>query len=239
MGLVAPNLEDVDPTGAGHELRRLREAWWWLLLLGILLMVGGLAAVVYPLVSSASFIIILGTILIICGVAIIITAFWTGRWSAFLVQLLAGVLYVMAGMAIRDAPLESLAVLTLLMAAFFIVAGIFRSIAALVERFPLWGWALLNGVVTSMAGIVIYDTYPFSALWVIGLLIGLELIFNGLTWLMLALAIRRLPPNQPHRQYARGFLSSSSSSPGLPQSSSGTSSGGQARAIFSSSSGSP
>ena len=205
MGSFVPQTDDIDSRNLGHELRRLREVWWWLLLLGILLMAGGTAAVVYPLMSSVNFIIVLGTILIIGGVAIIIASIWTGRWSAFLVHLLVGILYVMLGIAIRDAPVESLAVLTLLVAAFFIVAGLFRSVAALVERFPLWGWTLLNGVITTLAGIVIYDTYPYSALWVIGLMVGLELIFNGWTWIMLALVIRRIPP------YPHGLLLSSSS----------------------------
>jgi uncharacterized membrane protein HdeD (DUF308 family) len=63
-----------------------------------------------------------------------------------------------------------------------------------VERFPQWGWALLNGVVTLIAGIIIYDAFPSSAMWVIGLLVGLEMIFNGWTWIMLALSIRQLNP---------------------------------------------
>ena len=98
----------------------------------------------------------------------------------------------MAGAAIRDAPLESTAVLTLFIAAFFVVVGIFRAVASLVDRFPQWGWPLLNGIVTMCVGLIIYDTYPASALWVIGLLVGIELIFNGWTWIMLSLTIRSL-----------------------------------------------
>ena len=75
-------------------------------------------------------------------------------------NLLVGILYVMAGMAIRDAPVESSALLTMFIAAFFIVVGIFRVVVSLVERFPQWGWALLNGVVTLLAGVIIYDTFP-------------------------------------------------------------------------------
>ena len=83
----------------------------------------------------------------------------------------------------------------MLIAAFFIVVGIFRIVVSLVERFPQWGWALLNGAITLIAGIIIYVAYPSSALWVIGLLVGLEMIFNGWTWIMLSLSIRRL--NEP------------------------------------------
>jgi uncharacterized membrane protein HdeD (DUF308 family) len=70
--------------------------------------------------------------------------------------------------------------------------GVFRSIGALVLRFPQWGWALLNGVITLLAGILIYRQLPFDALWIIGLLVGLEMLFNGWTWIMLALVLRRI-----------------------------------------------
>lgn len=177
-----------------HELARLSKDWLWFFLLGALLVVGGVVAVTYPCVTSVGIVLVLGAILIISGIATIIGAFWAGRWSAFVLQLLVGILYIMAGLAIRDSPLGSTGFLTLFIAAFFILVGTFRMVVALVERFPQWGWALLNGVVTLIAGIIIYDSFPTSAMWVIGLLVGLEMIFNGWTWIMLSLSIRRLNP---------------------------------------------
>ena len=168
-----------------HELARLSKEWLWFLLLGVLLVIGGVVAISYPFVTSVGLVIVLGAILIISGVVTIIGSFWAGKWSAFLLQLLVGILYVMAGFAIRHSALESTALLTLLIAAFFIVVGVFRIVVSLVERFPQWGWALLNGVITLLAGMIIYDAYPSSAMWVIGLLVGLEMIFNGWTWIML------------------------------------------------------
>jgi uncharacterized membrane protein HdeD (DUF308 family) len=82
--------------------------------------------------------------------------------------------------------------MTIVIAVSFIVLGVFRSIGALVLRFPQWGWALLNGVITLLAGILIYRQLPFDALWIIGLLVGLEMLFNGWTWIMLALVLRRI-----------------------------------------------
>ena len=82
--------------------------------------------------------------------------------------------------------------LTLFIAVAFMVLGTFRAIAALVLQFPQWGWALLNGVVTFVAGIVIYRNLPEAALWVVGLLVGLELLFNGWTWIMMSLALRKI-----------------------------------------------
>jgi uncharacterized membrane protein HdeD (DUF308 family) len=183
-------------TALGHELERLQKHWWWLLLLGVLLVIGGIVALAYPFATETGVMLVFGAVLIIAGVATVIGAFWAGKWSAFFLQVLVGILYVMAGMVIRDVPLESIALLTMFIAASFIVVGVFRVVVALHERFPQWGWALLNGLVTMIAGLIIYDTYPTSALWVIGLLIGLELLFNGLTWIMLALALRAIPDQE-------------------------------------------
>ena len=176
-----------------HELNTVRNHWGWFLVLGILLIVGGVAAIAYPFFSSLGAVLVLGVILIIGGIFTIVGAFWAGKWSAFFLQLLIGILYLVAGIAIRDTPIESLDLLSLFVAAFFIVAGAFRIVVALVERFPKWGWALLNGVVTLLIGVIIYDSYPTSALWAIGVLVGVELLFNGWTWVMLSLALRDAP----------------------------------------------
>jgi uncharacterized membrane protein HdeD (DUF308 family) len=180
-----------------REFQHLRSEWWWLLLFGILLVLCGTVAVVFPALTSVAAIVVLGVVLMIAGIATIIASLWAGKWSGMLVQMLVGVLYLMLGFAIRDSvrdnPIETLKVMTLLVATFFIVAGGFRVLAALAVRFPYWGWALLNGIVTFLLGVVIYRHFPVSALWVIGLLVGLEMLFNGWTWIMLSLAIRRIP----------------------------------------------
>jgi len=88
-------------------------------------------------------------------------------------------------------------VLTLFVAAFFIVVGTFRIVSCLVLKFPQWGWGLLNGVITLLLGGIIYKRFTESpvkvALIVIGLLVGIELLLNGWTWIMLSLSLRRLP----------------------------------------------
>jgi uncharacterized membrane protein HdeD (DUF308 family) len=180
----------------GQDMERARKHWWMFMLLGVLLVLGGIVAITYPCVSSVGAVMVLGIILIVSGVFTIIGAFWAGKWSALFLQLLVGILYVMVGMAVRDSPLESIALVTMFMAAFFIVVGAFRVMVSVIERFPQWGWALINGVVTLLVGLIIYDSFPLSALWVIGLLVGIELLFNGWTWIMLSLVIRQIPENK-------------------------------------------
>jgi len=96
---------------------------------------------------------------------------------------------------ITEKPLQSAVTLTAFLAAFFIVAGSFRILAAMVIRFPYWGWSLLNGIVTFLLGVIIYRHFPACALWILGLLVGLELLLHGWTWITLSLAIRKIPAN--------------------------------------------
>jgi len=176
-----------------HELRRLREEWWWFLALGILLVLSGAVALAYPALSSVAVVVVLGMTLLISGVATIVATFWAGGWSAHLLQLLIGIFYAVLGFLIMDMPLEATQSLTIVVAAMFIVVGIMRSVAALVVRFPQWGWSLLSGVLTTLVGVMIYKSFPDAALWAVGTLVGIQLIFDGWFWIMLGMALWRLP----------------------------------------------
>ena len=179
-------------TPSAQELEELKTHWRWILLLGLLLLVCGGVAIISPVASSGAVVIVLGATLMVGGLATVVSSFWTGKWSAFLLQLLVGILYIVAGVVISDAPLETNAMLTLLLASFLIVVGLFRIVASLVIRFPQWGWALLNGCVTLLFGVLIYRHFPSAALWLLGTLVGIEMLLNGWTWLMLALQLRKL-----------------------------------------------
>lgn len=176
-----------------HELHHLRRSWWWFLILGVLLLVCGTVALVFPFLATAAAISALSIVLLVAGVATLIGSFWAGRWSGFLVSVLVGMLYLAAGFVVSERPLLSILMVTVYLAVSFMVMGLFRVLAALSLRHPQWGWTLLNGGVTFLVGLSIYRHLPLSAVWVIGLLIGLELIFSGLSWIMLSLEIRRIP----------------------------------------------
>ena len=127
------------------------------------------------------------------GIAEIASSFSAGRWSGTLIHLLIGVLYVVVGLMIIEQPEDSAIQLTLIIAIFLMISGVFRVVSALSERFTGWGWVLLNGGVTLLLGLLIYKQWPFSGLWVIGMFIGIDLILNGWAWIMLSLGIRKLP----------------------------------------------
>lgn len=175
-----------------HELSVLSGQWFWYLALGLLEIVLGTLAFGAPLLATFATVALLGGLLVVGGVVQILGAFWARRWSGFFALLFSGVLYLTVGVLSLDHPDKFAEGLTLMIAAFLVAGGLFRLVAAVAVRFPSWGWLALNGGVTLLLGLLIWRSWPASGLQVIGLFVGIELIFNGWTWVMLALGLRRL-----------------------------------------------
>ncbi len=178
-----------------QEFSHLRSDWLWLFLYGILLVLCGIAAIIFPAVFSVAAMLILAIVLMVAGLATIIHSFWMGKWSGMLGQLFVGILYFIVGMMIQSTPIKSALAFIFVIAAFFIVVGVFRVVSSLAIRFPYWGWSLLNGIVTFLLGVIIYRLYEKSSaesLFVLGLLIGIEMLFHGWVWVVLSLGIKKL-----------------------------------------------
>jgi len=176
-----------------HELEGLRKAWGWLLVLGILLTIVGFMAIGSAFVATLTTVIVIGVLLMVGGVVDILSAFWAHCWRGFWLHLLAGILYAVLGFLLVQRPVAAAAGFTIVLAAAFLVGGLFRIVSALVDRFPGWGWVLLNGVVTLVLGVMIWRDWPDSALWVIGLFVGIDMVFAGWSWIMMALAVHSMP----------------------------------------------
>lgn len=175
------------------EVSKLRPYWAWFLTLGIVILALGIFATSWACLATVTVAAtwLFGFLLLASGVTEIVNAFMAGKWSGTLVHLLVGVLYVIVGTMVIDQPEGSAIQLTLIISIFLIVSGIFRIVFALSERFAGWGWVLLNGAITLLLGMLIYKQWPASGLWTIGLFVGIDLIFNGWAWIMLALGLRQ------------------------------------------------
>jgi uncharacterized membrane protein HdeD (DUF308 family) len=176
-----------------HELQHVRNQWWAFLILGIALVIVGSFCIAEPLIPSLASVVVLGFLLMAGGIMQVVSAFWAGKWSGVLLHLLIGLLYGVVGYMIIDQPELSMLVLTKFIAIFLIVTGVMRIAAALFVQFHNWGWVLVNGCVTLLLGIIINRQLPAAALWVIGLFVGIEMLFNGWAWVMLAIGLRSLP----------------------------------------------
>lgn len=176
-----------------EDLRKLKGAWLWFVILGAALILLGLTALGYATFFTIASVEILGFFLILGAAFYIAGAFFTGSWGGFFLTIMMGVLQLVVGMICVRHPAEAAIVYTLLMAVFFMVGGLFRIIASLSGQFRGRGWVLANGVITLLLGIMIWHQMPFSGLWVIGTFLGIDLLFNGWSYVLLGLNVRQIP----------------------------------------------
>jgi uncharacterized membrane protein HdeD (DUF308 family) len=176
-----------------HGLIALRGNWFWFVILGVALIVFGTFALGSVVLASLASAIVIGSLILLSGIAETVGAFWCSGWSGFFAHLLSGVLEIVVGFLFLSRPGSALAALTLLLACFLMVGGIFKIVAALSHRFAAWGWPLVSGIIDLLLGLLIWRQWPASAFWVIGMFVGISMIFHGVNWIAIGLALRALP----------------------------------------------
>lgn len=166
--------------------------WGLLLALGVIFIVLGLMGLSMTIALTLMSMLMLGVLIVIGGVAQIIDAFRCRQWKAVFIHALIGVLYLVGGALIIYDPVLTSMVMTMLLSCIFIVIGISRLMLCMTLRHgPGWGWFLMSGIFSVVLGILILVQWPFSSLWLIGLLIAIELVVAGWTYVFMAFALRR------------------------------------------------
>jgi len=168
----------------------LREIWGFVMGMGIALMLLGIAAIGSSFIATFATVLVFGILLLLGAIFEVVTAFWGRNWRGFFLHLLTGVLYLIAGIFLINNPVGAALGLTLLVAVCLLTGGAVRIVLSLLERFDGWGWIFLNGIVSVLLGAAIWRQWPLSGLWALGLFVGIEMLFSGLSWVMLALAVR-------------------------------------------------
>jgi len=165
-------------------LAELDQKRGWYLALGVfLVLLGGIASYLAVATTMLS-VVFLGWTLLAAGAGLALLSFLTGRWSGFLLTLAAGVLSIIAGIATLSSPVSGAVAITLMIGTILIAAGIYRSIASIVMRFPYWGWTLVSGIVAFVLGAMLVRDWQSTSLWFLGLAIGIDLIVHGFSWIM-------------------------------------------------------
>ncbi len=174
------------------DLDHLGDRWGRLLALGIVTIALGVAALVFAPLATFGTVFVLGWLITISGVVEGIHAFHVGRWNGVFLHVAGGVLGVLLGLLIVTHPVSGALVLTMLLAAYLTVIGLYRTITALYLRHRSWGWAVLDGVVTFVLGLLLWTAWPLSALWFLGFAVGIALLLRGWTFVMFAVAVRAI-----------------------------------------------
>jgi len=176
--------------GSTHS-RKATDNHAWRLTVGVCLMLLGVAAICLSAVIALTVEILVGWVLLFAGIAQTIHAVGTGNWRAFLPAISYAMIYFLAGMMMLTFPIGGVLTLTLLLAAFFIVAGLFKiGLSLQLRPAPNWGWMTLSGCMAILLGALIWTQWPSTARWAIGLLVGIDMILTGWSMTMVALAAR-------------------------------------------------
>jgi uncharacterized membrane protein HdeD (DUF308 family) len=160
--------------------------WGWFVALGVaLLILGGIAFgnLVLATVVSVYYV---GIMMLVAGIIEIIHAFGVKTWGSFFFWLLSGLLYAAAGIVAFVNPILAAGVLTLLGSGFFRIWMGFKSKPA-----AGWGWIVAAGVITALAGLVIAMQWPVNSLFILGLFLAIDLIFQGWSFIAFGLGIKR------------------------------------------------
>jgi uncharacterized membrane protein HdeD (DUF308 family) len=164
--------------------------WGWFLAFGIALVLLGVLAIVRSVAATVVSMLFFGWLLLFAAGIEVVQAIMVGKWAGLFQHWLSAALFGVLGGLIIWRPVVTAEILTLLIGAFFLVAGVFQLVTPFVISLPEWGWHALNGLITLVLGILILAQWPVSGLWVIGLFLGIELVFYGAAWVAVALRLR-------------------------------------------------
>jgi uncharacterized membrane protein HdeD (DUF308 family) len=193
----------VDPEQERKAIEYMHQHRGWFVALGAALIVLGVIAAGSSVTTTFVSMFFLSALLLIGGIIRFVSAFSAREWSGSLLLALGGALYIVAGVLTFRHPVAAALALTLLFAALFMAEGLFRMIAAVWHRFASWGWVALSGAVSFVLGLMLWNQWPVSGLWFIGLCIGIDLIVEGIGWLMLCYGADTAHAEQAQRPVVR------------------------------------
>lgn len=173
----------------------------WYLVEGVLLVVAGVLAIIYPVISSGAVVFLLGWLLIASGLLQGLSLIGARQVPHFWLQLISVILAILIGFLFLRDTTQGLMTLALLLIIFFMMEGISKVVFALTIRpFPNWGWVLASGLVGILLALILWASLPVTAVWLIGVLLGVNLISIGAAIAYLAWHVRKsaaAPPTQP------------------------------------------
>ncbi len=167
-----------------------RAPWGLLLVLGIAEIILGLIGLGYSVALTFAVIFVLGVLLVLGAGVHGVRAFTSRHGGQIVLHVLLALIYLIAGIYFIIQPGEAAVDVTLFLAIFLVVAGVFRIVGSAAAQYPGWGASLVSGLISVLLGILLWVQWPLSGLVFIGLCVAIELIFNGVTWVAVALMTR-------------------------------------------------
>jgi len=173
----------------GRETRSAIDRLNWL---GIVLIALGVAAVLTPAVAGSAVVMVIGFILLIAGIVPIVRGLKAEAGMEKAMSLILGIIMVLAGIAVIGHPLLGLAFLTLLLVGYFVAEGVWKIVVSFRYRPATgWKWLLASGALSLLLGLLIWNQWPVSGMWAVGVLVGFNLFGTGLALVTLASTLNK------------------------------------------------
>jgi len=175
----------------------LHEHWRLFLAEGIILFILGILAIVLPQIATITVEVLIGWLLLMSGIVGLIATLRMRSAPGFWWSLVSAVLGIVAGIVLLAWPLSGALSLTLILTVFLVLEGVVSILYALEHKRELsgrWGTMLFSGVVDLILAGIIFAGLPGTAVWAIGLLVGINMVFGGSALVAMALHARNIAP---------------------------------------------
>jgi uncharacterized membrane protein HdeD (DUF308 family) len=178
--------------GSAESLAPLHAKWGWIVALGVVYLIAGLIALGSVVAATAASVLVVGVMMVVAGVFEVINAFQVKTWGRFTFWLLLGILYIIAGFVAWDNPFLTAVWLTLILGAALVASGIVRIFLGFnMQHGSPWVWVVISGLITLALGVIILAHWPFSAVYTLGIFLGIDLVFAGASWIGLGLGLKK------------------------------------------------
>jgi uncharacterized membrane protein HdeD (DUF308 family) len=185
---IAP-ISSLPPAGSGC-VERLRDRWAWFVALGVLVAAMGVAALVLVVSATIASVYIVALFMIVAGGGEIVFAFGARSWARFFLWVVAGIAYIVVAAFALAQPLMAAALFTLLLGIAMFVTGLIRIYVGTQLNKDVRAIVILAGIVTSLVGLVVLIGWPANSFVALGVLLGLDLLFWGGSWITLGLRMK-------------------------------------------------
>lgn len=171
--------------------KQIRQGAGWGIALGIVLIISGILAIALPLATAIALSLLFGWLFILGGIGQVVYAFLTRPLGSFIWKLLLGIFYLTSGVVVLFSPGIAAVTLSLILGISILVQSVTQVIHAFQMRPDYgWGWVLFSGITGVILSIIIWSEWPFSAIWLLGVWFGCNLLFDGIGVVMVASMIR-------------------------------------------------
>ncbi len=177
------------PFNPPQLLEPLRAKSGWIVALGVVYLIAGFIALGSIVTATVASVFVVGIVMLVAGIAEFVNAFHMKTFARILLCLLLGALYIVAGFVTFQNPLLAAALLTFTLGIVLVASGIMRIVLAFSVKIGM-AWIILSGIISLFLGMVILAHWRFSSLYVLGLFLGIDLVFAGVGRIALGLGLR-------------------------------------------------